>query len=193
MDILALAPLTNIALLLLQYPDIRKDIRRIVLMGGAVESGNMTPRTEFNIYTDAEAARIVFRSGIPLTMIGIDVCGKTAVTAADMEKLTAHGGKAAKFVADMMFYPGDAAHPFPEQGILIYDALAAAALIDPGCVTTYPYYVDVETKGELTYGETVVDVHGFLKKEPNVDVAMESDTGRFLDLMAKTIAHYDGE
>lgn len=192
-DILALAPLTNIALLLLQYPAIRKDIRRIVLMGGAVESGNMTPRTEFNIYTDAEAARIVFRSGIPLTMIGIDVCGKTAVTAADMERLTAHGGKAAKFVADMMFYPGDAAHPFPEQGILIYDALAAAALIDPACVTTYPYYVDVETKGELTYGETVVDVHGFLKKEPNIDVAMESDTGRFLELMAKTIAHYDGE
>ena len=191
-DILALGPLTNLALLLLQYPGCRSKIHSIVLMGGAVEGGNSTPRTEFNIYTDAEAAKIVFHAGIPTTMIGIDVCGKTFVTAEDMAALTAGGGKAAKFVADMMFYPGDDQHPFPKEGILIYDALAAATMIDPEIVHTEKYYVDVETKGEITYGETVVDRHNFLKKEPNIDVGLESDREAFLALLAKSIAYYDG-
>lgn len=190
-EILATGPLTNLALLFIQYPEIRGMIRRIVIMGGAVEGGNLTPKAEFNIYTDAEAAKIVFQSGVPIIMAGLDVSYKTPVFKEDMALITLGKGKAARFMGDIMFYPGDEKHPFPEDGIFIYDALAAAAIIDPTCMEIQEMYVDVETKGELTYGETVCDVHGYLNKTANTGVAVRCDKAKFLRRLRDTVAFYD--
>lgn len=185
--ILATGPLTNVALLLSVYLEDRELIKEIVIMGGAVYEGNHTPRTEFNIYTDAEAAKIVFQSGIPIKMIGTDVTYRTPVTKSDLECLLSNDKKVSKFIGDLMFYPGDDKRPFPEEGIFIWDGLAAAALICPECMEYKHVYVDVETRGELTYGETVADMNHYLKQVPNTHIAMECKKYMFLSLLQKTI------
>ena len=185
--ILATGPLTNVALLLSVYLEDRELIKEIVIMGGAVYDGNHTPRTEFNIYTDAEAAKIVFQSGIPIKMIGTDVTYGTPVTKKDLECLLSNDKRVSKFIGDLMFYPGDENRPFPEEGVYIWDGLAAAALICPECMEYKHVYVDVETRGELTYGETVADMNNYLKKAPNTHIAMECKKYMFLSLLQKTI------
>jgi pyrimidine-specific ribonucleoside hydrolase len=190
LQILATGPLTNIALLITEHPEVRKLIQRIVLMGGAVTGGNITPKAEFNIYTDAEAAKIVFRSGIPLTMIGLEICYDTPVYKQDLDELLKKGGKAADFIAGITYYPGSEARPFPKEGLYIYDALAAAAIIDPEAIEAKPYYVDVETRGEITYGQTVVDTENYLKQPPNTLVALHCDKNKFLDMVRKAIDYF---
>jgi inosine-uridine nucleoside N-ribohydrolase len=192
LQILASGPLTNIALLISEYPDIRPLIKKIVLMGGAVDGGNITPKAEFNIYTDAEAAKIVFQSGIPLTMVGLEVCYQTPVFKEELGRLVEKGEKASDFIAGIMYYPGNETRPFPEEGLFIYDALAAAVLIDPTIMEANSYYVDVETKGELTYGQTVVDVHNYLNQKPNTLVAERIDKIKYLNMLKDTITFFQG-
>lgn len=192
LQILATGPLTNIALLLSEYPDVRPLIKKIVLMGGAVYGGNLTPKAEFNIYTDAEAAKMVFQSGIPITMIGLEVCYDTPIYKEELSKLLENHGKATDFIAGIMYYPGNETRPFPEEGLFIYDALAAAALINPEIIQANTYYVDVETKGELTYGQTVVDVVNYLKQKPNTLVAEHFDKQKYLDMVEETIRFFQG-
>lgn len=186
-QILATGPLTNIALLISVYPEVREMIKGITIMGGAVDGGNHTPRTEFNIYTDAEAAKIVFQSGIPMRMIGIDVTYRTPVYEEELKELLACNNKTAKFIGDLMFYPGTKERPFPKEGLFIWDALAAAAIINPDCMTWKYHYVDVETRGDITYGETVVDVCNYLKREPNTYVAYECKKEEFFTMIRNTI------
>lgn len=193
LQILATGPLTNVALLISEYPECRKLIKRIVLMGGAVSGGNLTPKAEFNIYTDAEAAKIVFQSGIPITMIGLEVCYATPVYKEDLRKLLENGGKTSEFIAGIMYYPGNEQKPFPEEGLFIYDALAAVAIIDPEAVKAENYYVDVETRGEITYGQTVVDVNHYLNQKPNTLVAFECDKNKFLKMIQNTITYFKGK
>lgn len=191
LEVLATGPLTNLALLLVEHPEARDMIRQIVLMGGSVNGGNATPAAEFNIYVDAEAARIVFRSGIPLTMVGLDVCYENRLVAADFDHLAAVGGDTGQFVSDLFFYPEGGPRPFPAKGTPVFDSLAAAALIDPSCVRCERLFVDVETTGELTYGQTVVDVRGRLGREPNVEVAMAFDHERYLELVEQSVLAVD--
>lgn len=190
LQILATGPLTNVALLISEYPEVRELIQRIVLMGGAISGGNITPKAEFNIYTDAEAAKIVFQSGIPITMIGLEVCYSTPVYKEDLRILLEKSGKTEDFFAGIMYYPGNEDKPFPEEGLFIYDALAAVAMIDPEAVKGKLCYVDVETKGEITYGQTVVDTHNYLNKTPNTLVVEECDKNKFLDIIRRTIAYF---
>jgi pyrimidine-specific ribonucleoside hydrolase len=191
LEILATGPLTNLALLIREYPQVKELIKQIVLMGGAVTGGNITPKAEFNIYTDAEAAKIVFQSGIPITMIGLEVCYETPVYKEELGRLLARGGKAADFIAGIMYYPGNESRPFPEEGLFIYDALAAVAIIDPGAMKAKAYYVDVETKGEITYGQTVVDTCNYLKQEPNTLVTYECDKDKFLKMIEQSITYFN--
>lgn len=188
--ILATGPLTNIALLIIEYPEVKRLINRIVLMGGSVIGGNHTPKAEFNIYTDAEAAKIVFKSGIPLTMVGLEVCYGTPVYKEDLDSLLKNSGKASDFIAGILYYPGSESRPFPREGLFIYDALAAVAIIAPEAIESKAYYVDVETKGELTYGQTVVDTENYLNKEPNTLVALRCDKQKFLKLIEETILYF---
>lgn len=183
-----LAPLTNIAMALLREPRIARGIERMVMMGGAVSGGNTNAVAEFNIYADPEAARVVFNAGIPITMVGLDVTRQALVGPEDVDRVRALSSPAARTAVRIMDEMTDkAVRQRGRSGAQIYDACAVAAVIEPGLLTTEPMYVDVETRGELTLGQTVCDVRKRLKREPNADVGLGIDRDRFLDVLVESL------
>lgn len=185
-------PLTNIASTLRQKPDIKERIERIVLMGGAVCDSNITPAAEFNIYVDPEAAEIVFASGLPITMVGLDVTNKALFTFSDIERIAGLNGKVSKVVAPLLeFFARSNREFFGFAGAPLHDALAVAHLIEPGVIKTRHLHAAVETEGKLTRGRTVVDVYGITGNEPNVDVALEVNNGVFKEMIIGAIKKLD--
>lgn len=183
-------PLTNIAISLLKEPKIKEKIENIVLMGGAIYDSNITPSAEFNIYVDPEAAKIVFHSGVPIVMIGLDVTNKARLSFEDIEKIERMNGKISKVVASLLkFFANANKEFFGFDGAPIHDALTIAYLIDETILKLKNYFVDVETFGELTRGRTVVDVYNVLGKNKNALVAVEVDIFKFkkmiLDMLNK--------
>jgi inosine-uridine nucleoside N-ribohydrolase len=154
--LITLGPLTNVAAAFAGDSDLASKVRGLVMMGGSLSGGNITPAAEFNIYVDPEAARIVFQSGIPITMVGLDVTRKTALTEDHVKQLTA--GKSAVSQAAAKIARNAIDHN-RSQGFLIgpnmHDSLAVTAFLDPSILTFENYYVDVEVNGELTAGQTL--------------------------------------
>jgi pyrimidine-specific ribonucleoside hydrolase len=184
-------PLTNIAQLLLAAPALVPKIARVCLMGGAMREGNWTPAAEFNIWVDPEAARIVFRSGLPITMVGLDVTHQALFLDGDVDRLVALHTRTADVFADLLrFYARFHRERYGWSGSPIHDAVAVAHVALPGLVTTQPYRVDVETTGELTRGRTVVDSRGVAGPDPNADVALTIDRERFADVLVDAIASF---
>lgn len=181
---LPLGPQTNLALALRLEPEIAKRIPRIVTMAGAYLEGNTTPSAEFNMLADPEAAHIVFNSGIPITMVGLEVTSKALVSLDDARHLDGIGNPWAKAAARVM---GDEIRWFIENlgwdGGQIYDACAVAAVIDPAILETRLVHVDIELNGTLTRGRTVADMIGFHGKTPNVDVGIDIDRRRFKQIL----------
>ncbi|MCL2128336.1 MAG: nucleoside hydrolase, partial [Treponema sp.] len=128
-------PLTNIALLLSAHPEVKGNISRISLMGGGIETGNWTAAAEFNIYVDPHAADIVFRSGLPITMAGLDVTHKAMITDEEAEKLRASGGKVAALVADLIAFYGRLHAKQGFAGAPLHDPCAVAWLVRPEIFT----------------------------------------------------------
>ena len=185
-------PLTNIALTLLTSPEIKDRIERIVLMGGAVFDSNISPAAEFNIFVDPEAADIVFRSGIPLTMVGLDVTNRAIIGFDDIARLAGFGGPVSGVVAPLLeFFAGANRDIFGFKGAPVHDALAVAAVSRPEVITTKNYHVAIETTGSLTRGRTVADVYGVTGRAPNADVAMDLDLPLFLDMFFTTMKELD--
>ena len=182
------APLTNIALLLERHPEVRDRIEHIVWMGGAIGEGNVTPAAEFNAFVDPEAAAVVFASGIPITMIGLDVTHKALFTRAHAERLR-EAGRAGRFVAELSdFFQRFHERSYGFEGSPIHDAMAVAHVIDPTLVTTRRANVAVETSSELCDGRTVVDLRGVTGRPENADVGVDVDAERFLELLVSRIA-----
>jgi inosine-uridine nucleoside N-ribohydrolase len=183
-----MAPLTNIARLLERDSHVHERIDRIVWMGGAIAEGNITPAAEFNALVDPEAAAIVFASGIPITMIGLDVTHKALFTRAHAEQLR-EAGRAGRFVAELSdFFQRFHERSYGFEGSPIHDAMAVAHVIDPTLVTTRRVNVAVETRSELCDGRTVVDLRGVTGRPENADVGVDVDAERFLDLLVSRIA-----
>jgi inosine-uridine nucleoside N-ribohydrolase len=177
-------PLTNVALAL------ERGIRpaRIVLMGGAVAEGNMTPAAEFNIWADPEAAQRVFHSGIDVTMIGLDVTHAALLTPAWAERFRA-AGRVGTFVAELVeFFKRYHARTYGWDGAPIHDAVALAHVFRPDLVTTEYVNVEVETESELTRGRTVADRWKRTDREPNAHVGVAIDGDAFLGLLLERIA-----
>jgi len=155
-SIVAVGPLTNVALALRDDPDLAGKLRSIVIMGGSLSGGNVTPAAEFNLYVDPEAARVVFDAGVPLTMVGLDVTRKVLFTDERLKALEVaknpSGIAAAKIMAATLEHLNRGPHPMIEA---MHDPLTVANLIDPGILTLKDYYVEVETEGEFTAGETI--------------------------------------
>lgn len=191
LKILALGPLTNIAVALLKYPDLKDKIDSIVFMGGAMNLGNITAAAEFNIYADPEAAKIVFGSGIHMVMVGLDVTYETIVTKEENKRIHALKSKQAQVVAKLIDYTIDREGPFNDAGGVMHDPLAAAALIDPTVIETEHYYVDVEVRSELTRGKTVADVFRVTEHGPNIHVGVKSHNKKFLDILERMISKYE--
>ena len=184
-------PLTNVAALLLNRPDLKPRIARISLMGGGIAYGNWTPAAEFNILVDPEAAKVVFESGIPLTMAGLDVTEKALVFPEDFERVRAVGNRVAQVVADWLefFYGFHRSLGYP--GAPVHDAVAVAALIRPEILTTKDLYVAIETEGDYCKGTTVGDMYGVTGKAPNATCILDIDRKAFVDLLVEAVKQYD--
>jgi pyrimidine-specific ribonucleoside hydrolase len=202
--IVAVGPLTNIAIVLRADPELAAMIKSIVIMGGSLSGGNATPAAEFNLYADPEAGRIVFDAGVPLTMVGLDVTRKVLFTPEHLKILqagkTPWADAAARIMAATIEHLNRGPHPMLEA---MHDPLTVANLIDPGILTLKDYYVEVETQGEFTSGETVGYAYAPARKSeplstalatpqtsaadesfrPNAKVAMEVDPDRFFRLL----------
>lgn len=177
-------PLTNVALAL----DRGLEPARIVLMGGAIAEGNMTPAAEFNIWADPEAAHRVFSSGLDVTMIGLDVTHAALLTPAWAERFRG-AGRIGVFVAELVeFFKQYHLHTYGWDGAPIHDAVALAHAFRPGIVTTEHLNVEIETGSELTRGRTVVDRWHRTDREPNAHVGVGIDADAFLGLLLERIA-----
>jgi purine nucleosidase len=183
-------PLTNIAMAMRREPAILSKIQEIVIMGGGT-FGNWTPAAEFNIYVDAEAAKVVYESGVPITMMGLDLTHQALATEEVSERIAAIENPAAKFVSDLLvFFRKTYLEVFGFEHPPVHDVCCVAYCIDPSVVEAKKLRVDVETKGELTYGMTLVDVHGVTGLEPNVNVAMKLDHAKFWDMVIEALNSY---
>jgi inosine-uridine nucleoside N-ribohydrolase len=181
--LVATAPLTNVAGWLGR--GIRPE--RIVWMGGSIVEGNVTPAAEFNAFVDPEAAAAVFESGIPITMVGLDVTHKALFTRAHAERLRG-AGRAGRFVAELSdFFQAFHERSYGFDGAPIHDAMAVAHVIDPTLLTTRHANVAVETRSELCDGRTVVDLRGVTGREPNADVGVDVEAARFLELLVSRV------
>ena len=182
--LIAIGPLTNAATALDRHPEIERNLREIVVMGGSTERGNHTPAAEFNIYVDPEAAARVFESRVPLTMVGLNLTHQALATPAVVERMRSLDTELARVVAGWMTYFGSTYHElWGLEGPPVHDPCAVAYAIDPTVVRYVDAFVAIETEGRWTRGATVVDLHGRLGRPPNARVAMELDAARFWDLV----------
>jgi inosine-uridine nucleoside N-ribohydrolase len=185
--LIAVGPLTNVALLLARYPEVTEHIRQVVVMGGAIAEGNVTPAAEFNVWADPEAARRLFRSELDVTMIGLDVTHKALLTPAHGERLR-ETGKAGTLVAELLeFFTVFHRETYGFPGSPIHDAVAVAQVIRPGIVETLERHVEIETESELCRGRTVVDLWRRTDNEPNAKVGVDMDAEVFLDLLCERV------
>ena len=176
-------PMTNAGLFLARHPEIAERLDRIVLMGGSIGLGNVTPSAEFNIWADPEAARRLFTSGLDVTMVGLDVTHQALITPADAARLRA-AGRASRLVAELVDFYGRA-HTHME-GSPIHDAVAVAELIDPKMLTLAQVHIDVDC-GPLCRGRTVVDLERVTDGPQTCRVATAIRPG-FAEFLAERLA-----
>jgi inosine-uridine nucleoside N-ribohydrolase len=183
--VVATGPLTNVAALLERSP---QTVQEIVWMGGSTGRGNTRPYAEFNALVDPEAAEIVFSSGVPLTMVGLNLTHQAQATPEVVERLRAVGNPAAEAAIGWLSFFADTYRTvYGMAGPPVHDACAVALVIDSSVLRSVDAFVAIETEGRWTRGATVVDLHGRLEQPPNAKVAMELDVTRFWDLVVGAI------
>lgn len=183
-------PLTNIALALVKAPEIKGNIEEIVLMGGGT-FGNWTPAAEFNIYVDAEAAKVVYESGVPITMFGLDVTHQVIAEKKIQERYAKLDNKVAVFVSELLEFFGQAYKDhFGFEGGPIHDACTTMYLLEPDLFEMKHVNVSIETRGEFTYGMTAVDILETTGLEPNTMFAKSVDREGFWNLFEEILLSY---
>lgn len=182
--LVAIGPLTNIALLLIQYPACREKIRRLVIMGGSAGRGNFTPTGEFNIAIDPEAAAKVFASGLEIVMCGLDVTNKAVLAPEFLASLPGLNRTGKMLHALFSHYRSGSM----STGLRMHDLCAIAWLARPELFTLKPCFVAVETEGRWTAGTTVVDIDGRYEQPANVQVALDLDVEGFRGWVAEVLA-----
>ena len=189
LTVVAVGPLTNLALAIAKYKALPKLLKRIVIMGGAAIGGNVTPAAEFNVYADPEAADMVFTCGAPVYMCGLDVTMRAYFTAEELDEIAALGNKQAVFARDVMqgilqFY-----RTYNLGGVAFHDPVTVLYADDARYFQTDHCGVRVETKGRLTRGKTVCDLYSDKQMEHNAYVVTNVDRNifkqRVFDIMAK--------
>lgn len=182
--LVSLAPMTNVALLLKVFPQVREKIERIVLMGGTCGRGNKGVLSEFNVASDPEAAAIVFSSGVPIAMAGLDVGWGAMLRPEDSERIRDLNETGKMFYSMFGHYRGGSL----KTGLKMYDAHAMAYLLDPDMYETADVYVGIELDGSMTKGCTLVDLRGYLHKPANATVCTGIDAERFRTWFIDSIA-----
>jgi inosine-uridine nucleoside N-ribohydrolase len=169
--------------------DAPQAVEEIVWMGGSTERGNTRPYAEFNALVDPEAAEIVFSSGVPVTMVGLNLTHQAQATPEVVERLRAIASPVSEAaVGWLSFFADTYREVYGFGGPPVHDPCALALVIDPALVRCVDTFVAIEADGRWTRGATVVDLHGRLGREPNARVAMELDVPRFWDLVVDAIA-----
>jgi pyrimidine-specific ribonucleoside hydrolase len=187
--IIPVGPLTNVAMLLREHPDLKDRIARISLMGGSLGLGNITPAAEFNVYVDPEAARGVFESGLPITMSGLNVTHQAGAGPEERDRLR-QAGRFGGVVAELLeFFASTYKRTFGFDAPPLHDPVAVVAVLRPDLLTTRPMRVDVECESELTRGETVCDFYGVTGRPPNAEVGVELDREGFFELLYDSLRH----
>jgi pyrimidine-specific ribonucleoside hydrolase len=183
-----IGPLTNIALLLRVHPDLASRICHLSIMGGSIGEGNVTVSAEFNIYADPEAADVVFRSGIPITMMGLDVTHQATLDAAAARRLRATGTGSAGIAAELVEFAIERVGQwYGGTTTAIHDAVAVAHLVFPDLVSVASYNVRVDTTDGPARGRTVCD--GLTRRAArdglaaNAEVGIRIDHARFEDIL----------
>jgi purine nucleosidase len=213
--LVAIAPLTNVALAIRREPRIVQAVREVIIMGGALRSdGNTTSLAEFNFFVDPHAAHIVLHSGMPMTLLPWDITKDILLMQADVDRLTALDSPVSDFIAEATrFYMEFHLACFGYSGCSICDPAALALAFMPGLARTEPMFVDIELASELTIGKTVIgyagdtlagpDVHDMLgfddsdwpprwkrmvRRAPNVRAVVEFDNARFINMFVERMA-----
>jgi inosine-uridine nucleoside N-ribohydrolase len=183
-------PLTNLALAIRRYPELRERIGRIVTLGGAWGLGTKSAAAEWNILCDPEAAAIVYGSGIPITMVPVDASGTVPITSGLIDRIAALPGPAARLAAELLasllttYRPGVLVPP----EMPLHDPCAILVAADPAIAKTAPARVDVETGQGLNYGRTVVDFAGRTDRPVNCDVVISFDVAATHDALVDALA-----
>ncbi len=188
--IVSTGPMTNTAALLLAHPELKDKIARISLMGGGVGFGNWTPAAEFNILVDPEAADIVFKSGIPITMSGLDVTERALMYPEDFERIKKIGNP----VSDIVWQWLEFFYKFHKElgyaGAPMHDPCAMMVLLHPEIFTIRDYYVQIETQGEYCRGATIADVRYATGKKPNASCVLDLDREKFAEYLIEAVKAY---
>lgn len=194
--ILAIGPLTNVAMAIRQEPAFARHVGRLVIMGGAIASltdgaGNITPDAEFNFWVDPEAARIVLRSGIPIMLSPLNVARKTRFTKESYDRIVAVETPVTRLLRDAL---GPAFAKDPARILLMYDQVAVASLIDPTLVRTKTLYVDVETNRGPNYGVSVgaPEIWPGSAGTQRMEVQYDLDWDRFIRLFVERLTRRAG-
>ena len=184
-------PMTNLAMAMRMEPNIVTKIKQIVLMGGAIANGNVSPAAEFNIMADAEAAYVCFTSGRPMTMVGLDVTRKVLCYPEIVERMGRIGNRASKLFVDLMgHFCKTQKEVFGWEGGPLHDPVTLAYLIDPSVLKVKPMNVRIDIRSTESYGRTNCDPFDYLHLPHTADVAMDIDVERFWDIIEENIRLY---
>jgi purine nucleosidase len=182
-SIFPIGPLTNIAMAIRKEPRFTSAVKELVIMGGAIlEFGNITPQAEFNIFVDPHAAHIVFHSGIPITLIPLDVTHKCLLLQPHIERLLQISSPISRFIRDAVEIYLRHSFELGYAGSALHDPLTLATIIAPELLTRKEYYVDVDISGGVSMGKTFADILNLNKKPANMQVAMNVRGQDFVDL-----------
>lgn len=184
-----LGPLTNLAVALIQYPDMAAGIDQVVVMGGALGLGNVTPAAEFNIYADPHAARVVMESGLPIMLVGLDVTHQVLTTPARLNAFEQLGTPVGRAVADLLRYYGKAeVDRYGLPGAPLHDPCVMAYLLAPHLFTGRLMRVAVETESALCMGRTVIDSYPAASAPANALVLETADADGIYQLLLERLA-----
>lgn len=191
LTIVACGPLTNLATALAHSPRLASRLERIAIMGGAIGLGNWTPSAEFNIVADPEAAAAVIGSGVPVTLVPLEVTHRALATSEVIARIAELGTPVGDMsVALMRYFAETYERVFGFEAPAVHDPCAVAAVIDPSIVASRYVNVAIDTVSELSLGRTVCDVYGKTGRPPNADVGLDLDVDRFWDLMVDALRSY---
>jgi purine nucleosidase len=182
--LVCIGPLTNIAVAIRKEPRIIQAVKEVFIMGGAIRhQGNTTPLAEFNVYVDPHAAHMVYHSGMPITLVPLDVTYQCILTHADVNRLQKIKSPIPEFVADSTRFYMEFHDEFQQiDGCIINDPLALALTFAPELCDYEEHYIDVDISGGVSMGKTFADFYKFTKKVPNMKVALGVRARNFIEI-----------
>ena len=185
LEILATGPMTNLAMALRLEPRIAQKIQKIVLMGGSAGFGNTTPAAEFNIYADPEAAAVVYSSGVPIVMMGLDLTEQTVVDDSTLKRLRGLGNRAGSLCADILQEQIDQ-HAYQ---VHVHDVTTVMYVSEPQLFSLKPVYAEIDLSHGPCYGRTVCDLNNRYHKAANVEIGLQLDCDRFWAGVEERLSH----